>query len=55
MCLNGYMVTKVIHFTRKFGQFEDDEIEEPLIIKSSDYVEVVKLNGDLDVPAGQME
>lgn len=53
MSSNGYLVTDVIQFTRKFGQCKDHETEEPLLIESCDYIEAVKLTGDPDVPAGK--
>ncbi|KAK1402083.1 hypothetical protein POM88_001688 [Heracleum sosnowskyi] len=54
MCSNGYLVTDVIQFTRKFGQCKDDLEEEPSKIESCDYVEAVKLTGDPDFPAGKV-
>lgn len=51
---NGYLVTEVIQFTRKFGQWQENgEAEGPAEVESYDYVEAVKLTGDPDVPAGQ--
>ncbi|KAK1401843.1 hypothetical protein POM88_001448 [Heracleum sosnowskyi] len=51
---NGYLVTEVIQFTRKFGQWQENgEIEGPAEDESYDYVEAVKLTGDPDVLAGQ--
>lgn len=51
---NGYLVTEVIQFIRKFGQWQEDgETEGHPEAESCDYVEAVKLTGDPDVPAGQ--
>ncbi|KAK1402085.1 hypothetical protein POM88_001690 [Heracleum sosnowskyi] len=51
---NGYLVTEVIQFTRKFGQWQGNgETEGPSKVESYDYVEAIKLTGDPDVPAGQ--
>ncbi|KAK1402090.1 Protein EXECUTER 1, chloroplastic [Heracleum sosnowskyi] len=52
---NGHLVTEVIQFRRKFGQWQENgEIKDPSEIESYDYVEAVKLTGDPDVPAGQV-
>lgn len=52
---NGYLVTEVIYFTRKFGKWQENgEIQEPSETEPYDYVEAVKLTGDPDVPAGQV-
>ncbi|KAK1402082.1 Protein EXECUTER 1, chloroplastic [Heracleum sosnowskyi] len=52
---NGYLVTEVIQFTRKFGQWQENgETEGPAEDESYDYVEAVKVTGDPDVPAGQV-
>lgn len=51
---NGYLITEVIQFTRKFGQWHGNgETEGPSKVESCDYVEAIKLSGDPDVPAGQ--
>lgn len=67
---NGYLITEVIQFTRKFGQWQEnsetqdssetesdekkEEIKDPSEIEPYDYIEAVKLTGDPDVPAGQV-
>ncbi|KAK1402081.1 hypothetical protein POM88_001686 [Heracleum sosnowskyi] len=52
---NGFLVTEVIQFTRKFGQWQEiGETEGSSKTESYDYVEAVKLTGDPDVPAGQV-
>ncbi|KAL8155853.1 hypothetical protein AgCh_001051 [Apium graveolens] len=66
---NGYLITEVIQFTRKFGQWqenseiqnysetesdeENEEIKDPSEVEPCDFIEAVKLTGDPDVPAGQ--
>lgn len=51
---NGDLVTEVIQFTRKFGQWQENgETEGCSKNESYNYVEAVKLTGDPDVPAGQ--
>ncbi|KAL8155810.1 hypothetical protein AgCh_001011 [Apium graveolens] len=52
---NGYLVTEVIQFTQKFGQWQEiGETDGPAEVESCDYVEAVKLTSDPDVPAGQV-
>ncbi|XP_074328179.1 protein EXECUTER 1, chloroplastic-like isoform X2 [Apium graveolens] len=67
---NGYLITEVIQFTRKFGQWqenseiqnysetesdeENEEIKDPSEVEPCDFIEAVKLTGDPDVPAGQV-
>lgn len=52
---NGYLVTEVIQIRRQFGHWPgDDGIDDLSKLEPCNYVEVVKLTGDHDVPAGQV-
>ncbi|KAK1402073.1 Protein EXECUTER 1, chloroplastic [Heracleum sosnowskyi] len=52
---NGYLVTEVIQIRRQFGHWPgDDGIGDHSKLEPCNYVEVVKLTGDPDVPAGQV-
>ncbi|XP_063941619.1 protein EXECUTER 1, chloroplastic [Daucus carota subsp. sativus] len=51
---NGYLVTEVIQIRRQFGQWPGgDGIDDLSRLEPCNYVEVVKLTGDPNVPAGQ--
>ncbi|KAK1402075.1 hypothetical protein POM88_001680 [Heracleum sosnowskyi] len=50
---NGCLVTEVIQISRKFGHWPGHDGDDLSKLEPCNYVEVVKLTGDPDVPAGQ--
>ncbi|WOH14980.1 hypothetical protein DCAR_0934510 [Daucus carota subsp. sativus] len=52
---NGFLATEVVQLRRKFGHWHEDGGNDDVSeLEKCDYVEVLKLTGDPNVPAGQV-